>query len=85
MTRAEQFRRFHRTPPLLVLLNAWDVASDKTFAALPGCRAIATTSAALARSLAGEDAEQAPVEERLRVIERLVRARRGPVTADLDR
>ena len=70
VTRAEQFRRFHRTPPLLVLLNAWDVASAKTFAGLPGCRAIATTSAAVARSLGWEDREQAPVEEMLKVIER---------------
>ena len=84
MTRAEQFRRFHRTPPLLVLLNAWDVASAKTFAALPGCRAIATTSAAVARSLGWEDGEQAPVEEMLKVVERIVRAVDVPVTADLE-
>jgi 2-methylisocitrate lyase-like PEP mutase family enzyme len=84
VTRAEQFRRFHRTPPLLVLLNAWDVASARTFAALPGCRAIATTSAAVARSLGWEDGEQAPVEEMLKVVERIVRAVDVPVTADLE-
>jgi 2-methylisocitrate lyase-like PEP mutase family enzyme len=84
VTRAEQFRRFHRTPPMLVLLNAWDVASAKTFTALPGCRAIATTSAAVARSLGWEDRENAPVEEMLKVVERIVRAVDVPVTADLE-
>ena len=53
----------HLAPPLLVLPNAWDVASAKALAALPGCRALATTSAAVARSLGYEDGEQAPVAE----------------------
>src|SRR6185295_18743375 len=74
----------HRQPPLLVLPNAWDVASASVFAALPGCRAIATTSAAVARSLGWEDGEQAPVEEMLRVVDRIAAAVDVPVTADLE-
>jgi len=74
----------HRAPPLLVLPNAWDVASARAFAALPGCRAIATTSAAVARSLGWEDGEQAPVEEMLRAVERIAAAVDVPVTADLE-
>ena len=50
----------HLEPPILVLPNAWDVASAKRLAAVPGCRALATTSAAVARSLGFEDGEQAP-------------------------
>ncbi len=74
----------HRAPPILVLPNAWDVASAKAFAALPGCRALATSSAAVARSLGWEDGEQAPVAEMLQVVERIAAAVEVPVTADLE-
>ncbi len=74
----------HRAPPILVLPNAWDVASAKAFAALPGCRALATSSAAVARSLGWEDGEQAPVSEMLQVVERIAAAVEVPVTADLE-
>jgi 2-methylisocitrate lyase-like PEP mutase family enzyme len=84
VSRAEQFRILHRAPPLLVLPNAWDVASAKAFAALLGCRAIATSSAAVARSLGWEDGEQTPPEEMLRVVERIAAAVDVPVTADLE-
>ena len=82
--QAEEFRALHRAPPLLVLPNAWDVASAKAFAALPGCRALATSSAAVARSLGWEDGEQAPVSEMLQVVERIAAAVEVPVTADLE-
>ena len=65
--KADTFRQMHLKPPILVLPNAWDVASAKKLAALPGCRALATTSAAVARSLGWEDGEQAPVGEMRRV------------------
>ncbi|HEX4521154.1 MAG TPA: isocitrate lyase/phosphoenolpyruvate mutase family protein [Gaiellaceae bacterium] len=84
MTRTDQFRALHRAPPILVLPNAWDVASAKAFAGLPGCRAIATTSAAVAESLGWEDGEQAPAAEMLRVVERICSAVDVPVTADLE-
>ena len=58
--KAQAFRRMHREPPILVLPNAWDVASAKALAALDGCRALATSSAAVARSLGFEDGERAP-------------------------
>ena len=58
--KADTLRQLHFKPPILVLPNAWDVASAKALAALPGCRALATTSAAVARSLGWEDGEQAP-------------------------
>jgi len=83
-SKAETLRQLHLAPPLLVLPNAWDVASARAFAALPGCRALATSSAAVARSLGWEDGEQAPRDEMLRVVERIVAAVGVPVTADLE-
>jgi 2-methylisocitrate lyase-like PEP mutase family enzyme len=83
--KAESFRRFHLEPPILVLPNAWDVASAKTLAGLPGCRALATTSAAVARSLGWEDGERAPVDEMLRANQRIASAVEVPVTGDLER
>lgn len=82
--KADRLRQFHLKPPILVLPNAWDVASATQFAALPGCRALATSSAAVARSLGWEDGEQAPVEEMLRANERIAAAVDLPVTGDLE-
>jgi 2-methylisocitrate lyase-like PEP mutase family enzyme len=82
--KADTLRRLHFEPPILVLPNAWDVASAKQLAALPGCRALATTSAAVARSLGWEDGEQAPVAEMLLVNERIAAAVELPVTGDLE-
>jgi 2-methylisocitrate lyase-like PEP mutase family enzyme len=45
---------------------------------------MATSSAAVARSLGWEDGEQAPVEEMLQVVERIAAAVDLPVTADLE-
>ena len=83
--KAEAFRRFHLEPPILVLPNAWDVASAKVLATLPRCRALATTSAAVARSLGWEDGERAPVDEMLQANERIASAVELPVTGDLER
>ncbi|HVC87227.1 MAG TPA: isocitrate lyase/phosphoenolpyruvate mutase family protein [Gaiellaceae bacterium] len=83
--KAELFRRLHQEPPILVLPNAWDVASARSLAALKGCRALATTSAAVARSLGFEDGEQAPREEMVEAARRIAAAVDVPVTADLER
>ena len=82
--QARLLRSWHVEPRLLVLPNAWDVASAVAFARLPGCRAIATTSGGVARSL-GFDDGAAPGEEMLRVAVRIAEAVELPVTADLDR
>lgn len=81
---AAAFRRMHVEPPILVLPNAWDVASAKILAALPGCRALATSSVAVARSLGYEDGEQAPADEMVRAAGRIAVAVDLPVTADLE-
>jgi 2-methylisocitrate lyase-like PEP mutase family enzyme len=83
--KAALFRRLHLERPILVLPNAWDVASAKVLAALPACRALATTSAAVARSLGFEDGEQAPAEEMIGAAGRIAAAVEVPVTADLER
>ena len=45
--RADQLRRWHQQPPILVLPNAWDAASARVFEQV-GFRAIATTSSGIA-------------------------------------
>jgi 2-methylisocitrate lyase-like PEP mutase family enzyme len=82
--KADLLRRLHGEPRLLVLPNAWDVASARAFAALPGCRALATSSAAVARSLGWEDGEQAPRVEMVAAAGRITAAVDVPVTADLE-
>jgi 2-methylisocitrate lyase-like PEP mutase family enzyme len=83
--KAAAFRRMHSEPPILVLPNAWDVASAKLFAELPGCRALATSSAAVARSLGWEDGERAPAAEMVQAAGRIAAAVDVPVTGDLER
>ena len=83
--KADLLRRLHHAPPILVLPNAWDVGSATKLAALPGCRARATTSAAVAACLGWEDGEQTPVEEMVRACARIAAAVEVPVTADLER
>jgi 2-methylisocitrate lyase-like PEP mutase family enzyme len=83
--KAAAFRRMHREPPILVLPNVWDVTSAKELAALPGCRALATSSAAVARALGWEDGERAPAAEMVEAARRIAAAVDVPVTADLER
>jgi 2-methylisocitrate lyase-like PEP mutase family enzyme len=42
--KAEDLRRAHLEPALLVLVDVWDAASACTVAAAPGCRAPVTAS-----------------------------------------
>jgi 2-methylisocitrate lyase-like PEP mutase family enzyme len=83
--KADLLRRLHHGPPILVLPNAWDVGSARELAAVPGCRALATTSAAVAACLGFEDGEQTPVDEMVGACARIAAAVDLPVTADLER
>lgn len=83
--KAHAFRRMHVERPILVLPNAWDVASAKALAALEGCRALATSSAAVARSLGFEDGERAPASVMVEAAGRIAQAVDIPVTGDLER
>jgi 2-methylisocitrate lyase-like PEP mutase family enzyme len=82
--QAERFHELHQGPELLVLPNAWDVASACLFAGLNGCRAIATTSAGIAAGLGYLDGEQIPRDEMLDAVARIVAAVPVPVNADLE-
>jgi 2-methylisocitrate lyase-like PEP mutase family enzyme len=82
--KAERLLELHRAPPVLVLPNAWDVPSATMFAGLEGCRALATSSAAIAEAHGYPDGERIPREEMLDVVARIARAVDVPVTADLE-
>ena len=82
--KAERLRAYHHERPMLVLPNAWDAASAAAFAAVDGCRAIATTSAAIAEAHGYEDGERIPRDAMLAAVATIARAGDVPVTADLE-
>lgn len=82
--KAERLRELHLHPPLLVLPNAWDVASALAFARHPRCRAIATSSAGVAAVLGYADGELISRAEMLEMVGRIAAAVDLPVTADLE-
>ncbi len=81
--KAEQFRKLHHGPPMLVLPNAWDVVSARILEEC-GHPAIATSSAAVAFSRGYPDGQRISRDEMLDVVARIARAVRVPVTADLE-
>ena len=81
--RADAFHRLHQGPGVLVLPNAWDVASAVTVAEA-GAKAIATSSAAVAWVHGYPDGDALPLEKVLLTIETVVRAVKVPVTADIE-
>src|SRR2546425_7344942 len=81
--KAEQFRKLHRGPRILVLPNAWDVATARVLEEL-GYPTIATTSAGVAFSLGYPDGQRVTRDEMLEVVARISRAVRVPVTADME-
>src|SRR5256884_9305065 len=78
--KAEQFRKLHHGPRMLVLANAWDVVSARILEEC-GHPAIATSSAAVAFSRGYPDGQRIPRDEMLDVVARIARAVRVPVTA----
>src|SRR5579864_1611179 len=86
LTQAEKARLFlalHQCPRILVLPNAWDVASARIFEDA-GFPAIATTSSGIANSLGYPDGQVIRRDEMLEVVARIVRAVSVPVTADME-
>jgi 2-methylisocitrate lyase-like PEP mutase family enzyme len=81
--KAEELRKLHGGPKVLVLPNAWDVASARVLEEL-GFPAIATTSAGVAFALGYPDGQRVSREEMLDVVARVARAVRVPVTADME-
>jgi 2-methylisocitrate lyase-like PEP mutase family enzyme len=81
--KAEQLRKLHRGPRMLVLPNAWDVISARIVEEL-GFPAIATTSAGIAATLGYPDGQKISREEMLDVVARIAKAVHVPVTADVE-
>src|SRR5205814_8586188 len=81
-TRAEAFRNMHRGR-LLLLPNAWDVASARIIEE-SGFGAIATTSAGVAFTLGYPDGQRISRQEMLASVERIAAAVQVPVTADVE-
>jgi 2-methylisocitrate lyase-like PEP mutase family enzyme len=81
--KAEELRKLHGGPRVLVLPNAWDVASARVLEEL-GFPAIATTSAGVAFALGYPDGQRISREDMLGVVGRVARAVRVPVTADME-
>lgn len=82
--KAAELMRLHALPELLILVNVWDVASARAVAAQPGCRAIATASAAIAAAHGYPDGERIPPRLMFEMIDRIAAAVDLPVTADLE-
>jgi 2-methylisocitrate lyase-like PEP mutase family enzyme len=82
--QAERFHALHRPGTILVLANAWDAASARSFERA-GFPAIGTSSAALAWSLGRRDGEQLDRAELVGAVARLCRAVAVPVTVDVER
>lgn len=85
-TQAELARKFlelHRGPNILLLPNAWDVASARIFEEA-GFPAIGTSSAGVAFALGYPDGQKISRDEMLGVVRRIAEAVEIPVTADVE-
>lgn len=80
---AEDFRKLHRAPPILLVPNCWDPMSARIFEAA-GFPAGATTSGGLAWALGYQDGEKAPWLEVVAATRRIADAVRVPVSADIE-
>jgi 2-methylisocitrate lyase-like PEP mutase family enzyme len=81
--KADQLRKLHQGPKILVLPNAWDVASARVLEEL-GYPAIATTSAGIAFSLGYPDGQHISRQQMLEMVSRIAAGVRVPVTADIE-
>jgi 2-methylisocitrate lyase-like PEP mutase family enzyme len=81
--RAALLRRLHDRTRILILPNAWDVASARVVEEA-GFPAVATSSAGIAAVLGYADGERIGRDEMLEMVARIARAVRVPVSADLE-
>jgi 2-methylisocitrate lyase-like PEP mutase family enzyme len=80
---ARQFLQLHDRREILVLPNAWDVASARIFEDA-GFPAIASTSGGIANALGYPDGQHIPRDEMLAVVHRIAEAVAVSVTADME-
>jgi 2-methylisocitrate lyase-like PEP mutase family enzyme len=83
MTKTTTFRALHAPGSLLVLPNAWDVATAR-LAEDAGAAAVATTSAGVAWSLGAPDGDHLGRDLAADLVARIVAAVDVPVTADIE-
>jgi 2-methylisocitrate lyase-like PEP mutase family enzyme len=81
--KTDSFRAMHRGQRMLLLPNAWDVASARVVQQA-GFAAIATTSAGIAFTLGYPDGQRISREQMLAVVGRIAAAVQVPVTADVE-
>jgi 2-methylisocitrate lyase-like PEP mutase family enzyme len=81
--KADAFLALHHAPELLILPNAWDVASARLYE-LDGFEAVATTSAGISSTLGYADGQRIRPDEMIEVIGRIAGSVSVPVTADLE-
>lgn len=81
--KAEEFRRMHAGPKILVLPNVWDVVSARLVEEMK-YPAIATTSAGVAFALGYPDGQRISRDEMLGAVAKIANAVRVPVTADME-
>jgi len=81
--KVNAFRMMHHGKSILLLPNAWDVASARVFEGA-GFGAIATTSAGIAFTLGYPDGQRISRQEMLAVVRRIAGAVKVPVTADVE-
>jgi 2-methylisocitrate lyase-like PEP mutase family enzyme len=80
--KAEDFRALHRTGHILILPNAWDVASARAFEN-GGFSAVATSSAGMMVSLGYPDGEVIDRREFFEAIRRIARILTVPLSVDV--
>ena len=83
MSQAENFRKLHEGPDILVLPNAWDAASAALMADA-GAKAVATSSAAVAWAHGYADGDVLPQSALLATIGEIARVISAPLTADIE-
>jgi len=81
--KADDFLALHHAPTILILPNAWDVASGKIFE-LEGFKAIGTTSAGISSTLGYADGQHMSLAENMEVVQRIVNHTTLPVSADIE-
>jgi 2-methylisocitrate lyase-like PEP mutase family enzyme len=83
MDQFERFKQLHYQSSPLLIGNVWDVMSAKLFEQL-GFKAVATSSAALARTMGYEDGEKIPFDLLLKMVERIISNITIPLSVDME-
>ena len=81
--KAEEFLALHSSDEILILPNAWDVASKEIFER-EGFKAIGTTSAGVAATLGYADGQKMTLDDNLQVVKRIADNTALPVSADME-